>query len=54
MMTAILPVLDDFDRLKKCRIPGKTEDPVLEGLLLVYHSSTASQEQGSRGHGPYW
>ncbi|MEZ5032400.1 MAG: nucleotide exchange factor GrpE [Saprospiraceae bacterium] len=38
MMTAILPVLDDFDRARKnAESQGKTEDPVLEGLLLVYH-----------------
>lgn len=38
MMTAILPVLDDFDRARKnAETQGKTDDPVLEGLLLVYH-----------------
>lgn len=37
MMTAILPVLDDFDRAQKnAEAQEKTGDPVLEGLLLVH------------------
>ncbi len=37
MMTAILPVLDDFDRAQKnAESQEKTNDPVLEGLLLVH------------------
>ncbi|MCF8236986.1 MAG: nucleotide exchange factor GrpE [Saprospiraceae bacterium] len=37
MMTAILPVLDDFDRAQKnAEAQERTDDPVLEGLLLVH------------------
>jgi molecular chaperone GrpE len=37
-MTALLPVLDDFERaMKNAEALGKQDDPVLEGLLLVYH-----------------
>lgn len=38
IMAALLPVLDDFDRAKKnAEDQGRQEDPVVEGLFLVYH-----------------
>jgi molecular chaperone GrpE len=37
MMAAILPVLDDFDRARRnADEKGRSEDPILEGLLLVH------------------
>lgn len=37
MMAAILPVLDDFDRARRnADEQGRTDDPILEGLLLVH------------------
>jgi molecular chaperone GrpE len=36
-MTAILPVLDDFDRVKKSMENSAENNPVLEGITLVYN-----------------
>lgn len=37
MMAAILPVLDDFDRARRnADDKGRSDDPILEGLLLVH------------------
>ncbi len=36
-MTAILPVLDDFDRVKKSMESSAENNPVLEGITLVYN-----------------
>lgn len=45
-MTALLPVLDDFERaMKNAESLGKKDDPVLEGLLLVYHKLSGILKQ---------
>jgi molecular chaperone GrpE len=46
IMTALLPILDDFDRAKKnAEDQGRAEDPVIEGLFLVYHKLYALLKQ---------
>lgn len=42
MMSALLPVLDDFDRaVKNAGDKDYSEDPVMEGLFLVHHKLQA-------------
>jgi molecular chaperone GrpE len=50
IMTAILPVLDDFDRaIVNAREKQADQDPVVEGLFLVYHKmQTLLQQKGLR------
>ncbi|NNE13415.1 MAG: nucleotide exchange factor GrpE [Saprospiraceae bacterium] len=36
-MSAILPILDDFDRAKKAAEDEKTEEQLSEGVLMVYN-----------------
>lgn len=46
ILSSLLPVLDDFDRARKiAEDQQKTEDPVIEGLLLVYHKLHALLRQ---------
>jgi len=46
ILAALLPVLDDFDRAKKnAEDQGRAEDPVVEGLFLVYHKLYAMLRQ---------
>jgi len=46
IMTALLPILDDFDRAKKnAEDQGRSADPVIEGLFLVYHKLYALLKQ---------
>ena len=44
-MSALLPVLDDFDRAKKNAEDNESAEPLSEGVLLVYNKLYSSLKQ---------
>ena len=44
-MTALLPVLDDFDRAKKNAEDENSKEPFSEGVMMVYNKLTNTLQQ---------